>query len=163
MHDMGADLCKYIRNSKIYPSAAIMYISRCDEYSSKSYAKYIKRVTQDVAASLPKSCKLFGALGGGIIGTNDAESLEVEQCEGISTLLLPRNSEVFVSDFLITASDMNSAGRDVEKWRALFSCPSMANVKLVLLNACSSANGIDETVKMIGKVSLPLTIFPFKT
>lgn len=153
VHDMMVELCKFTENVKIYPSAAIIYVSQSQYTSVKNYERHIKKMIANVSATLPRNCRLFGAVGGGIIGSNNSKSSEVEQHSGISAFFFPRISGVTVTDFFITKSDINAAGKDTEKWKALLNHSNLSNVKLVLLTACSAASGIEDTIKMLGKVS----------
>ena len=150
---MGRVLCNVIETASIYPSAVIMYMSRCEEYFPKRFSNHIRKLTKDVAISLPNSAKLFAALGGGIIGKNESSSYEVELCEGISSMLLPRSSEVSIHNFFLSLKDIKSGMRNIENCKGLFSCLETSNVKLVLLNACCDASVVKEAIKIIVKVS----------
>ena len=152
MNDMGEKLSYYIANSKIYPSATIMFVSRSEEYMSKSFTKHIRKVTKNVSNSLPTSCKLFGALGGGIIGTDSSRTFEVEQHEGLSTLLIPRSSEVSIHNFFVKISDIRSAAGSVKRLKEVFHCSEESSVKLILLHACTEGSEIDKAIKIIVQV-----------
>ena len=154
MSVMCEELCKHIEASIIFPSVAIMYVSRCEEYFSRRFSKHIKKVIRNVTRFLPKTCKLFPALGGGIIGTNDALSCEMELCEGISSMFLARSSAISVHDFFFSLKDVRSASRNIEDCTGLFPCSQISDVKLVLLNACSDADVVEDAVKIIVKVSI---------
>lgn len=153
MCTMGGDLCNFIETANIYPSAVIMYMSRCEEYFPRRFSNHMRKLTKNIAISLPNSAKLFAALGGGIIGTNESLSHEAEQCEGISSMLLPRSSEVSIHNFFFSLKDMKSAIRNIENCAGLFSCSETSNVKLILLNVCSDASVVKEATKLIVKVS----------
>eukprot|EP00795_Rhopilema_esculentum_P015763 gene15763-7061_t len=149
MQEMGDILCKSINGSVIFPCAALMYLSRCDEFFSKRHSKHIRKVAQTVKSALPNNCKFTGGLGGGVIGRIGSKSLEVEQREGLSVLLLPRNSGVFINDFFFTMSAVHGASKD--EWRKMLGNPKDHKVKLVLLNACCEVNGVEKILKMITK------------
>ena len=150
MAELANCVCDYLLTSLPYPQAALVYFSRSDEYMNRR--KDLKRLLRKVYSLLPQNCALIGGLAGGIVGCSYKKSLEIEQDEGISTLILPRKPDVSIHQFFITMSDVSKAGKSVKKWEQLLGFSRMSDVKLILLHACCEANGIEQTVRMISEV-----------
>ena len=150
MAEMANSVCDYLLTSLPYPQAALVYFSRSDEYMARR--KDLKRLLRKVYSLLPQNCALIGGLAGGIIGCSCKKSLEIEQDEGISTLILPRKPDISINQFFITMSDVSKAGKSVKKWEQLLGFSRTSDVKLILLHACCEADGIEQTVRMISEV-----------
>ncbi len=154
MELIGDSLKSFVTSSKIYPSAAMIYISRSDEYfGSMNHQKSIKKSVKSVFKALPPSSPLIGCLGGGIIGCNNLKSKEFEMTESASLLLLPDHEGVRVSQFFLTLTDIHSAGKDVNKWRDMIGIDKDIDVKLILMHACCEIEDVEKTIDMLVEVS----------
>ena len=152
MDSMGCDLCDYLMFTKIEPSVAIVFVSRCREYLSREFAEDVRFLARFVDVSVPGSCELFMALGGGIIGTNNKVPCEIEDCEGISSIMIPRSTGVSVTTFFLTLKALKAAARNIEEFKSSFSASQVSNAKLILLNACANASTVEKAVKVLVKV-----------
>ena len=153
MDVIAASFEKFVENSPIFPSAAILYMNRSDEFfGSMNHQKAIKKSVKRINKALPSSCPLIGCLGAGVIGCNNYQALEIEQSESASLLVLPPTKNVHFSQFFVTITDMQKAGKDVKKWTKLFGFPRDEKIKVVLLHACCEDDFIEKAIGMILQV-----------
>jgi len=152
MDSMGCDLCDNLMLTKIEPSVVIVFVSRWREYFSRKLTEDIRGLARYVDGSVPRSCELFMALGSGIIGTRNKVPCEIEECDGISSIMIPRSTEVSVTTFFLTLKALKAAARNTAEFKTSFSSSQISNAKLIILNACANAGVVKKAVKVLVKV-----------
>ena len=157
MASIQDQLTTFIENIRSYPTIAILYLNRCEEFfGSVDGNESLRCLTRKVKRSLPPDCPLVGCLAGGVIGSNRNGKVfkneEVEMKESSSLVLVPSFRSTHVRQFFLKLTDIRKTGKNMRRWGELLGFTKEDEIKLVLLHACCEPNEIDIVIDMILEV-----------
>ncbi|EDO39315.1 predicted protein [Nematostella vectensis] len=146
---MIAQIVDYLDNLRIFPAAAIVFISRSAEFCEPRRDE-VRTLITALKSRLPKSCNVIGCVGYGVIGCQEnAPPEELEMAEAVSVLLMPRVQGVSTHLFNMSCTDVRNNRSFKSRWEKSLNIPAEKQLKFALLFAKGDIFNLD----IIGKVA----------
>lgn len=146
---MIARINEFLENLRIFPAAAIIFVSRSQEYC-ETRRDEVRSLITSVKSRLPRSCTVVGCVGGGIIGCEEGEQpKEIEVAEGVSILIMPKVDGISTSTFNMSCTDVRNNRSFKSRWETSLNIPADKQLKFAILFAKGDVYNLD----IIGKVA----------
>lgn len=146
---MIARINDFLENLRIFPAAAIIFVSRSQEYC-ETRRDEVRSLITSVKSRLPTSCTVVGCVGSGIIGCEEGEQPEeIEMAEGVSILIMPKVDGVSTCTFNMSCTDVRNNRSFKSRWETSLNIPADKQLKFAILFAKGDIYNLD----IIGKVA----------